>query len=502
MKKIVIFILLFVSLVYANSMNDSVQATTKEDQFALGSQYEYGIGIAAGRVDYKEAAKWYRKAADQGDAWAQISLGDMYVTGRGVVKDLGTAKGLFRKACDNGEQEGCNKYKALNIREAAYYYYIGEKYDNYAKAKKTYDDYDDLKSAKKAFARACQDNYKDSCQREKDIDESMKYLGDSNTQKLKHRIKQLQTQGLSDLQITTILLKESSLYWAQMRYGKYGYEIQKKHKKSGIPEVYNKCMGCHGEKGNIKAFGKSKKINKLSKEDFVKAIKGYQNGTYGGSLKSIMIGQVKGLLPEDIESISKYLKLKSEKHYATKKIVHHEKSKVLVSSGGKITANKKSKYLEQIQAAIKADNKSEKKEKVKKAKQEKQRIAKKKQAKVKRKVGIFYDKATGLTWQDNKDVKTITRDWEAAKEYCKNLELGGYSDWRLPTKDELASIVDKTNTPTIKTGFKNVASYYYWDFSHPLIGKVSFFSGNTSYGYVEGSKYYVRCVVNKIHWWE
>ena len=419
-------------------MNDSVQATTKEHQFALGSQYEYGIGIAAGRVDYKEAAKWYRKAADQGDAWAQISLGDMYVTGRGVVKDLGTAKGLFRKACDNGEQEGCNKYKALNIREAAYYYYIGEKYDNYAKAKKTYDDYDDLKSAKKAFARACQDNYKDSCQREKDIDESMKYLGDSNTQKLKHRIKQLQTQGLSDLQITTILLKESSLYWAQMRYGKYGYEIQKKHlqnmKKNGIPEAYNKCMGCHGGKGDKRAFGKSKKINGLSKEDFVKAIKGYQNGTYGGSLKSIMIGQVKGLSPEDIESISKYLKLKSEKHYATKKTV-----------------------------------------------------------------GIFYDKATGLTWQDNKDVKTIKRDWNGAKEYCKNLTLDGYSDWRLPTKDELESKIDELQSSIVETPeFKNTTANIYWS-SSPSVSDSSVAWSvdsryDSTYNSDKSNKYYVRCV--------
>ena len=37
--------------------------------------------------DEVEALKWYRKAADQGDADAQYSLGVMYANGDGVTKD-------------------------------------------------------------------------------------------------------------------------------------------------------------------------------------------------------------------------------------------------------------------------------------------------------------------------------------------------------------------------------------------------------------------------------
>src|SRR5262249_44665503 len=44
---------------------------------------------AVGRApqDYGEARKWYRRAAEQGDAFAQFFLGVMYSNGRGVAQD-------------------------------------------------------------------------------------------------------------------------------------------------------------------------------------------------------------------------------------------------------------------------------------------------------------------------------------------------------------------------------------------------------------------------------
>ena len=111
---------------------------------------------------------------------------------------------------------------------------------------------------------------------------------------------------------------------------------------------------------------------------------------------------------------------------------------------------------------------------------------------------VFYDKDTGLIWQDNKDAKTIKRDWNGAKEYCKNLTLGGYSDWRLPNKKELVSIVDRTKYPSIKTGFKNVAFYSYWSSSEDVsdgsnVWRVNFYVGN-AYSDRKSSKDGVRCV--------
>jgi len=73
--------------------------------------YDNGQGV---RQDYKEAVKWYKKAAEQGYARAQFNLGLMYSQGQGVRQDLSIAKELFGKACDNGLQQGCIAYKILN----------------------------------------------------------------------------------------------------------------------------------------------------------------------------------------------------------------------------------------------------------------------------------------------------------------------------------------------------------------------------------------------------
>ncbi|MBZ0271357.1 DUF1566 domain-containing protein [bacterium] len=50
---------------------------------------------------------------------------------------------------------------------------------------------------------------------------------------------------------------------------------------------------------------------------------------------------------------------------------------------------------------------------------------------------IWRDPTTGLTWETNRNVG----NWLKAGSYCDNLELGGYSDWRLPNIDELRSLI-------------------------------------------------------------
>lgn len=59
-----------------------------------------------------------KSQAAAGDAKAQFFLGVMYANGRGVRQNKITAKEWYGKACDNGNQKGCDAYRELN--EAGY----------------------------------------------------------------------------------------------------------------------------------------------------------------------------------------------------------------------------------------------------------------------------------------------------------------------------------------------------------------------------------------------
>jgi uncharacterized protein len=64
--------------------------------------YFKGAGVPR---DYAEAIRWYRKAAEQGDATAQISLGFIYHYGRGVPQDHAEAVRWYLKAAEQGEAD-------------------------------------------------------------------------------------------------------------------------------------------------------------------------------------------------------------------------------------------------------------------------------------------------------------------------------------------------------------------------------------------------------------
>lgn len=65
----------------------------------LGLMYDWGSGVPR---DSGEAVKWYRKAAAQGDAWAQFYLSGKYHLGSGVPRDFGEAVKWLRKAAEQG----------------------------------------------------------------------------------------------------------------------------------------------------------------------------------------------------------------------------------------------------------------------------------------------------------------------------------------------------------------------------------------------------------------
>jgi TPR repeat protein len=75
-----------------------------EAQTYLGGMYESGEGVTQ---DSAEAVKWYRKAAEQGYATAQTYLGRHY-NGEGVTQDYAEAVKWLRKAAEQGDEEAQN----------------------------------------------------------------------------------------------------------------------------------------------------------------------------------------------------------------------------------------------------------------------------------------------------------------------------------------------------------------------------------------------------------
>src|SRR5208282_561382 len=74
-------------------------------QVGLGLLYENGKGVAQ---DYKEAVKWYLKAAEQGNATGQTYLGVMYEHGTGVPQDYKEAVKWYLKSAEQGNAIGQN----------------------------------------------------------------------------------------------------------------------------------------------------------------------------------------------------------------------------------------------------------------------------------------------------------------------------------------------------------------------------------------------------------
>lgn len=73
------------------------------------------------------------------------------------------------------------------------------------------------------------------------------------------------------------------------------------------------------------------------------------------------------------------------------------------------------------------------------------------------------DNLTGLMWIRSFD--STQRTWQDALDYSNTLTFCGHSDWRLPNKNELRSLIDYSqNNPALPAGhpFTNVQSGYYW----------------------------------------
>jgi uncharacterized protein DUF1566 len=78
---------------------------------------------------------------------------------------------------------------------------------------------------------------------------------------------------------------------------------------------------------------------------------------------------------------------------------------------------------------------------------------------------VVTDLVTGLVWQ--RATEPTSYDWWEARDYCAALELDGASDWRLPSRLELVSLLDYGGLdPTIDLdAFPDTPSDFFWSSS-------------------------------------
>jgi cytochrome c553 len=71
--------------------------------------------------------------------------------------------------------------------------------------------------------------------------------------------------------------------------------------------LYQVCAGCHGADASKPALGKSQIIKGWDADKISAALHGYKAGTYGGTMKSLMVGQVSKLSDDDIKTLSEHI---------------------------------------------------------------------------------------------------------------------------------------------------------------------------------------------------
>lgn len=119
---------------------------------------------------------------------------------------------------------------------------------------------------------------------------------------------------------------------------------------------------------------------------------------------------------------------------------------------------------------------------------------------------IVTDTETGLIWQKT---YVSSKTWQGALSYCENLTYAGYSDWRVPNKNELASLVNYGKYDPASDFPADMPAGYFWSSSTSVTYPSQAWLVTFTVGAIledsvyDGDKksnathdYYVRCVRN------
>lgn len=97
----------------AEMLRNASDLTLAEAQFKIGDIYNQGDADLEIAVDVKKAVRWFRMAAENGDAQAQNYMGIAYYQGKSVTKSVTDAKYWWQKSADQGNVDAQKNLKDL-----------------------------------------------------------------------------------------------------------------------------------------------------------------------------------------------------------------------------------------------------------------------------------------------------------------------------------------------------------------------------------------------------
>jgi len=108
---------------------------------------------------------------------------------------------------------------------------------------------------------------------------------------------------------------------------------------------------------------------------------------------------------------------------------------------------------------------------------------------------VVTDSKTGLMWQKE---YAILKTWQQALKYCEDLTYAGYSDWRLPNKNELSSLINYEKSGSPSSYFPDMPDSFFWS-SSTYVGNANNawsvdFSNGGVYNHSKTHSSDVRCV--------
>jgi hypothetical protein len=112
---------------------------------------------------------------------------------------------------------------------------------------------------------------------------------------------------------------------------------------------------------------------------------------------------------------------------------------------------------------------------------------------------VVVDLVTGLAWQRRVDERDY-HSWAEAEQVCSALELGGYDDWRLPTRLELVSLLalDFLDPSIDGNAFPDTPSDWFWTSTESADSDTDAWTVYFYFGYpgveAKDSPFSVRCV--------